>query len=139
MIFLISKTYYFKNETYFNRIILLLKSQYWSLQSQKFIFLVFQGINGTFKLLPHSTGRSTYMPITPDNRTECPNLADDTRQKPKMCESQSSVEELISLDDLEGEFKKSTNKTILSEQQKYADENLFLRYNSIFKHQNSIF
>lgn len=74
------------------------------------------------------------MPITPDNRTECPIIEDDTRKQSKMCESQSSVEELISLDDLEGELKKSTNKTVLSEQQKYADENLFLRYDNIKIH-----
>lgn len=44
-----------------------------------------------------------------------------------MCESQSSVDELISLDDLEGDLRRSTSKTVLNEQQKYADENLFLR------------
>ncbi|CAH1223964.1 unnamed protein product [Diabrotica balteata] len=45
-----------------------------------------------------------------------------------MCESQSSVEELICLEDLDGELRRSTSKTVLTEQQKYADENLFLRY-----------
>lgn len=45
-----------------------------------------------------------------------------------MCESQSSVDELMSLEDLENDLKKSTCRSTLSEQQKYADENLFLRY-----------
>lgn len=87
----------------------------------------FKGITGSFKLLPQSAGRATNVPITPDNRSECPPVSNNARKDTKMCESQSSVEELISLDDLEGELKKSTNRAILSEQQKYADENLFLR------------
>lgn len=46
-----------------------------------------------------------------------------------MCESQSSVEEIVTaLDEFDNELRKTTNKTILSQQQKDADENLFLRY-----------
>lgn len=48
-----------------------------------------------------------------------------------MCESQSSVEEVaMNLDDIDGDLKKSSivNREALSEQQKLADENLFLRY-----------
>lgn len=68
------------------------------------------------------------MPITLDRRSEFFDADDnDARKSTKMCESQSSVEEVISLDDLENDLKKSSNKAILIEQQKYADENLFLR------------
>lgn len=46
-----------------------------------------------------------------------------------MCESQSSVEEIGALDnELDNDLKKTSNKTTLSQQQKDADENLFLRY-----------
>lgn len=89
---------------------------------------MFQGISGSFKLLPQATGRTTNVPITLDLRSECFDADEDVvRKSTKMCESQSSVEEVISLDDLENDLKKSTNKAIVIEQQKYADENLFLR------------
>lgn len=91
-------------------------------------YYLFQGISGSFKLLPQSTGRTTNVPITLDYRSECAVTEDDDARKPtKMCESQSSAEEVISLEDLENDLKKSTNKAVLIEQQKYADENLFLR------------
>ncbi|XP_049821007.1 uncharacterized protein LOC109602693 isoform X3 [Aethina tumida] len=75
------------------------------------------GISGSYRLLPQSTGRQHNVPIT-----------HPPTASPTMCESQSSVEEVIQLDDLDPELKKPTNKTVLVEQQKHADENLFLRY-----------
>lgn len=46
-----------------------------------------------------------------------------------MSDSQSSVEELISVDDLEADLlRKAPGKPATSQQQKDADENLFLRY-----------
>ncbi|XP_050506430.1 uncharacterized protein LOC114332848 [Diabrotica virgifera virgifera] len=83
-------------------------------------------ISGSFRLLPQSTGRTTNVPITHDLLTSSP--TESSRREAKMCESQSSVEELICLEDLDGELRRSTSKTVLTEQQKYADENLFLRY-----------
>ncbi|XP_018580022.1 uncharacterized protein LOC108917757 [Anoplophora glabripennis] len=80
------------------------------------------GFSGSYRLLPQSTGRCTHVPITQDAATT------DVQTDAKMCESQSSVDELMSLEDLENDLKKSTCKSVLSEQQKYADENLFLRY-----------
>lgn len=91
----------------------------------------FQDINGSYRLLPQSSGRCQNIPITLESQLEpCeldPEVEDEDCQ-PIMCESQSSVEEIMSLDDLDNDLKKVTNKAILSEQQKYADENLFLRY-----------
>lgn len=83
-----------------------------------------QGINGTFRLLSQSIGRTKNVAITLEQEQP----EEDTIKPLTMCESQSSVDELISIDDLDNDLKKTTNKTVLSEQQKYADENLFLRY-----------
>lgn len=84
---------------------------------RRVFFSIFQGISGSYRLLPQSTGRQHNVPIT-----------HPPTASPTMCESQSSVEEVIQLDDLDPELKKPTNKTVLVEQQKHADENLFLRY-----------
>ncbi|XP_074034007.1 protostome-specific GEF isoform X2 [Leptinotarsa decemlineata] len=84
------------------------------------------GISGSFKLLPQSTGRTANVPITLD-LLSC-SLDENCQKETKMCESHSSVDELISLEDLESDLRKSTCRTALNEQQKYADENLFLRY-----------
>ncbi|CAG9861476.1 unnamed protein product [Phyllotreta striolata] len=83
-----------------------------------------EGIAGSFGLLPQSAGRSTNAPITRHPQETRPT----GRKRAKMCESQSSIDELISLDELDGDLKRTTSKTVLNEQQKYADENLFLRY-----------
>ncbi|XP_056640815.1 uncharacterized protein LOC130447811 [Diorhabda sublineata] len=85
-----------------------------------------KGIEGTFKLLPQSIGRNTNLSITQDNMSV--NNDVHFEKDVKMCESHSSVDELVCLEDFEGELKRSTSKTVLNEQQKYADENLFLRY-----------
>ncbi|KAG5883484.1 hypothetical protein JTB14_038358 [Gonioctena quinquepunctata] len=87
---------------------------------------VAEGIIGSFKLLPQSTGRTANVPITLDILSH--SLDDTCQKETKMCESQSSIEELISLDDFESDLRKATSRTVLSEQQKHADENLFLRY-----------
>ncbi|CAH0553429.1 unnamed protein product [Brassicogethes aeneus] len=83
-----------------------------------------KSINGSYSLLPQSVGRSHNLPITPGSHQDTLPAWDS----PTMCESQSSVEEVIQLDDLDADLKKNTNRTTLSEQQKHADENLFLRY-----------
>ncbi|XP_044258396.1 uncharacterized protein LOC123007266 isoform X2 [Tribolium madens] len=81
-------------------------------------------ISGSYRLLPQSSGRCQNIPIT----VELLDLEAEEDCQPIMCESQSSVDEIMSLDGLDNDLKKVTNKAILSEQQKYADENLFLRY-----------
>lgn len=45
-----------------------------------------------------------------------------------MCESQTTNEEIMSIDDFDTEFKKTSNPALLNQHQKDADENLFLRY-----------
>ncbi|GJQ85861.1 PsGEF [Trypoxylus dichotomus] len=107
-----------------------------------------KSIKGHFCLLPQSTGRCQNVPMTTD---QISNVSTDSRtflqqtdsygqqndvpignKTAMMCESQSSVEEVVmsAPDDIDGDLKKSAivNKTVLSEQQKLADENLFLRY-----------
>ncbi|RZB39848.1 uncharacterized protein BDFB_004581, partial [Asbolus verrucosus] len=90
-------------------------------------FVNLQDISGSYRLLPQSTGRCQNIPITFDHQTEA-SKAEEADFHPTMCESQSSVEEIMSLDELDNDLKRATSKAILSEQQKYADENLFLRY-----------
>ncbi|KAJ3667136.1 hypothetical protein Zmor_002540 [Zophobas morio] len=85
-------------------------------------------ISGSYRLLAQSTGRCQNVPITFESQLEACELEPEGAEEPKMCESQSSVEEIMSLDGLDNDLKKTTSKAILSEQQKYADENLFLRY-----------
>ncbi|CAG9817963.1 unnamed protein product [Phaedon cochleariae] len=86
-------------------------------------------ISGSFRLLPQSTGRSTNQPIT-NARSDSfgEPTTGNARTWPKMYERQCNVDELISLDDLESDLGKPSDRTALTEQQKYADENLFLRY-----------
>lgn len=91
-------------------------------------FSLFQDICGSYTLLPQSTGRCQNIPITLDSQTELRDLEFEVIKDPVMCESQSSVDEIMSLDGLDNDLKRTTSKAILSEQQKYADENLFLRY-----------
>ncbi|XP_017779494.1 PREDICTED: uncharacterized protein LOC108564844 isoform X3 [Nicrophorus vespilloides] len=71
-----------------------------------------KNISGSYQLLPQSSSR-------------CNQLS-------KMCESQSSVEDVVGggglFEDMEGEPKKTPCKVSLLQQQKDADENLFLRY-----------
>ncbi|CAG9772991.1 unnamed protein product [Ceutorhynchus assimilis] len=79
-------------------------------------------IEGSYRLLPQSEGRLTHLLsindlMEPDQVSMGENNQDD-----------SVIEEILSLDGVETELKRSTNKQILSEQQKYADEHLFLRY-----------
>lgn len=83
-----------------------------------------QSIVGSYSLLPQSTGRCRNVSITknPSNPTQV--IGSDV----KMCESQSSVEDLVTFDELENELRKTSSKSTLSQQQKDADENLFLRY-----------
>ncbi|XP_064212402.1 uncharacterized protein PsGEF isoform X3 [Tribolium castaneum] len=81
-------------------------------------------ISGSYRLLPQSSGRCQNIPIS----VEPLDREAEEDCQPIMCESQSSVDEIMSLDGLDNDLKKATNKAILSEQQKYADENLFLRY-----------
>lgn len=45
-----------------------------------------------------------------------------------MCESQTTNDEIMSFDDIDCDFKKSSNPALISQHQKDADENLFLRY-----------
>lgn len=99
------------------------------------LIVILQETSGSYRLLPQSTGRDQNIPITQDNgfeickiERETIGLGDDHRPPIIMCESQSSVDEIMSLDELEHDLKKTTSKTVLSEQQKYADENIFLRY-----------
>lgn len=97
----------------------------------------FQNIKGQFYLLPQSTGRCQNVPMTTDqnlNSSDSRALLqkNNSGAKTMMCESHSSAEEVImtTAEDIDGELKKSTvmNRAVLSEQQKLADENLFLRY-----------
>ncbi|XP_045465500.1 uncharacterized protein LOC123674614 isoform X2 [Harmonia axyridis] len=87
-------------------------------------------ICGTFQLLPLPAGRNQNIPITANNslKTIEEKPFPDPTHRAAMCDSQStSIDEMISLDEFEN-FLGNTNKTALSEQQKSADENLFLRY-----------
>ena len=87
--------------------------------------------------MPQSSGRYQNTPITYEQTSEStithqlqPSTHDYQMESSMIaCDSQSSVEDLvIQLDDIDEDLKKMTNKTVLGEQQKLADENLFLRY-----------
>ncbi|KAL3278197.1 hypothetical protein HHI36_013536 [Cryptolaemus montrouzieri] len=87
-------------------------------------------LSGAYLLLPQSRGRHKNIPITPCNLLAT--ITEDPLQvrkhQPTMCDSRSnSMDEMMSLDEFENVVG-CANKTILSEQQKSADENLFLRY-----------
>ncbi|KAF7267264.1 hypothetical protein GWI33_019497 [Rhynchophorus ferrugineus] len=89
-------------------------------------------IEGSYRLLPQSEGRLGHSLIS----NECVDAdfqVTGHRQAADMGENNqescgSVTEEILSLDGIDNELRRSTNKAILSEQQKYADENLFLRY-----------
>ncbi|KAK9730820.1 PDZ domain [Popillia japonica] len=111
--------------------------------------IIKKGIKGYFCLLPQSTGRCQNVPMTTDqisnasgeSKTYLQQADSYERQRnglqaienksATMCES-LSMEEVgtVVAEDIDDDLKKSTitNKTVLSEQQKLADENLFLRY-----------
>lgn len=87
----------------------------------------FQSIVGSYNLLPQTTGGCQNIPVM--NRYIERKFDEINEETLNMCESQSSVEEIVTtLDEFDNELKRTTNKTILSQQQKDADENLFLRY-----------
>ncbi|XP_060527393.1 uncharacterized protein LOC132702642 [Cylas formicarius] len=77
---------------------------------------------GSYRLLPEVGGRVVgHVPIAaPEPSGELDN---------EMGEHNCEVDDVASLDGgVDNELRRSTNKAALSEQQKYADENLFLRY-----------
>lgn len=85
-----------------------------------------QEISGSYRLLPQSTGRCQNVAIASDTTTtETGKRSTDLT----MCESQSSTDDILD-NDLDTDLKKTTttSNAVLSEQQKHADENLFLRY-----------
>ncbi|XP_066147516.1 uncharacterized protein PsGEF isoform X1 [Euwallacea fornicatus] len=90
-------------------------------------------IEGRYRLLPQSEGRSGNIALTDDLVESDLHVTGhqviemgDTNQEG--CCSESVVEEVLSFDGFDNDLKRSTNKAILNEQQKYADEHLFLRY-----------
>ncbi|KAL1506135.1 hypothetical protein ABEB36_005555 [Hypothenemus hampei] len=86
-------------------------------------------IHGSYRLLPQAEGRLGNVPITNDligNEIHLHQDMEDHNQEGGCGES--VIEEILNVDGRENELKRSTNKAILSEQQKYADEHLFLRY-----------
>ncbi|KAF2894988.1 hypothetical protein ILUMI_11188 [Ignelater luminosus] len=90
-------------------------------------------ISGSYRLLPQSTGRCQNVPITKHNLAHsfasAVNESDiHTEDFVNMCESQTTNEEIMSIDDFDSEFKKTSNPALLNQHQKDADENLFLRY-----------
>nr|XP_022900553.1 uncharacterized protein LOC111413719 isoform X2 [Onthophagus taurus] len=91
--------------------------------------VITKDVKGCFYLLPQSTGRCKNVPMTLDILPDYNPHLDKT-----MCDSHSSIDEVATAvfttgEDLE-DLRKTTIgcKAALSEQQKLADENLFLRY-----------
>ncbi|XP_044757092.1 uncharacterized protein LOC123315465 [Coccinella septempunctata] len=83
---------------------------------------------GVFQLLPLPAGRNQNIPITQNNILRTIEDKPSSEHQANMCDSHStSIDEMISLEEFDN-FQGNTNKAILSEQQKSADENLFLRY-----------
>ncbi|ENN71717.1 hypothetical protein YQE_11640, partial [Dendroctonus ponderosae] len=83
-----------------------------------------KGIEGSYRLLPQGEGRLNHAAITNGLIESSSNMGENNQES---C-AESVLEEILSLDGIETELKRSTNKTVLSEQQKHADEHLFLRY-----------
>ncbi|XP_030756951.1 uncharacterized protein LOC115882842 [Sitophilus oryzae] len=89
-------------------------------------------IEGSYRLLPQSEGRLGNVLISnefvdSDFQVTCHRQVSDMGENSQ--EGCGSVtEEILSLDGIDNDLKRSSNKAILSEQQKHADENLFLRY-----------
>ncbi|KAF5307360.1 hypothetical protein FQR65_LT07077 [Abscondita terminalis] len=87
--------------------------------------VVKKDVSGSYRLLPLSTGRSQNAPIAKHNFTFNDSLQSDFVT---MGDSQTTNEDIMSIDEIDGEFKKASNPTLLNQHQKDADENLFLRY-----------
>ncbi|XP_050293542.1 uncharacterized protein LOC126734076 [Anthonomus grandis grandis] len=87
-------------------------------------------IEGSYRLLPQLEGRISNALLINDLNPHESQLVNDMGENNQegCCGSESVIEEIVSLDGVETELKRSTNKAILTEQQKYADEHLFLRY-----------
>lgn len=89
-------------------------------------------------MLPQQSVRSQNQPITRTSSIECSRLHESpiNQQLSTIVDehvamgenSQSSVEEVVSIDDIEGELtRRPGEKTNVHQHQKDADENLFLR------------
>lgn len=100
-----------------------------------------QDLNGTYKLQSQISNRTQNQVLTNQQHTQTQlgssnyelsasgNSVNDNSTTVMGESSQSSAEEVLSLDDYDTEIvKKASSKTSLNLQQKDADENLFLRY-----------
>lgn len=90
--------------------------------------------------MPQQSGRNQNQPITRTSSVECTNRLHESQLQQQLStivdehvtmgeNSQSSVEEVVSIDDIEGELttRRPGDKTNVHQHQKDADENLFLR------------
>ncbi|KAK4881061.1 hypothetical protein RN001_004380, partial [Aquatica leii] len=89
--------------------------------------VVKKDVSGSYRLLPLSTGRSQNVPIAKQQfaQTFTDLLQSDTIV---MGDSQTTNEDIMSIDEIDGELKKTSNSALINQHQKDADENLFLRY-----------
>ncbi|KAF5289494.1 hypothetical protein FQA39_LY15049 [Lamprigera yunnana] len=80
-------------------------------------------ISGLYRLLPLSTGRNQNVQIAKQTFNE--SLQSEIVI---MGDSETTNEEIMSIDEIDGDLRKTSNTALINQQQKDADENLFLRY-----------
>ncbi|KAK5649320.1 hypothetical protein RI129_000349 [Pyrocoelia pectoralis] len=86
-------------------------------------------ISGSYHLLPLTTGRNQNVPVTKEHFKLAQSFASTNNESYEVIMSETTNDDLMSIDDIDGGCDlRKTNSTLINQQQKDADENLFLRY-----------